>query len=118
MKSNVKHKLNNSGSKLVVLNDEWETFTLKLTVFQPLNHENFDMKVEGNREELDGIVMKKNMQPIDYMPHKYGQKVRPYEISIKMRQSTENRIEYFYSLKPFDKKTVVTEREPSRTLEI
>ena len=104
--------------KTFVLNDEWEVFTLKLSVFQPFNQDNFDMKVEGSRQEIDGQTMKKNLLPIDYLPEKYGTKVKPYELSIKLKQGGENKIEYFYSLKSFEKETTVTEREPFRLLDI
>lgn len=76
------------------------------------------MRIEGNRFEFDGQVMKKNIQPVDYMPNKYGQKVRPYEIQVKVKQSESSRIEYFYSLKSFEKETVVSERDPHRVLQI
>ena len=100
------------------MNDEWEVFTLKLSVFQPFNQDNFDMKLEGSRPEIDGQTMKKNLLPIDYLPEKYGCKVRPYELSLKLKQGGENKIEYFYSLKSFEKETTVSEREPFRLLDI
>jgi hypothetical protein len=43
------------------------------------------MKIEGSRPELDGVTLKKNTQPIDFMPNKFGLKVRPYEITLKMK---------------------------------
>ena len=75
------------------------------------------MKISGSRPEIDGIIMKKNTQALDYMPYKYGQKVRPYEISVKLRQGGENKFEYFYSLKSFVKDTTVTESE-TRVIEV
>jgi hypothetical protein len=52
------------------------------------------------------------------MVNKYGCKVRPYEANIKLRQGGENKIEYFYSLKSFQKDTAVPESEPCRVLDI
>ena len=76
------------------------------------------MKLEGSRPEIDGQTMKKNLLPIDYLPEKYGCKVRPYELSLKLKQGGDNKIEYFYSLKSFEKETTVSEREPFRLLDI
>jgi hypothetical protein len=76
------------------------------------------MKVEGSRPEFDGQVMKMFTQPNDFMPNKYGQKMRPYEISMKLAKGGENKIEYFYSLKSFEKETSVAETEPFRVLHI
>ena len=76
------------------------------------------MKIEGSRHELDGQSMKKNTNPIEFLSSKYGGKVKPYDITLKLKQGGENKIEYFYSLKGFEKKTTVTESEPFRVLDI
>ena len=65
--------------KNVVINDEWETYTINYTVFQPFEDNIFDMRIEGNRPELDLKVMKKVQKPMDWLSVKYGQKMQPYE---------------------------------------
>ncbi len=45
--------------KNVVLNDEWETYTIKYSVFQPFQDQIFDLRIDGNRPELDLKVMKR-----------------------------------------------------------
>ena len=66
--------------KNVVINDEWESYVINFTVFQPFEDNLFDMRIEGNRPELDLKVLKKMENPTDWMGFKYGQKVKPYEI--------------------------------------
>ena len=73
--------------KNVVINDEWETYSINFTVFQPFEDNIFDMRLEGNREELDLKVMKKAEKVSDWMDFKYGQKIKPYDITVKMRQT-------------------------------
>ena len=75
------------------------------------------MKVDGSRYELDGQLMKKNITPVDYQSHKYGCKVSPYHISLKLKQSEDTRIEYEYSLIEFKSRKTVNEGQP-RILEI
>jgi hypothetical protein len=114
--------------KNVVINDEWETYLINYTVFQPFEDNLFDMRIEGNRPELDHQVLKKRELPVDWMPVKYGQKMRPYELDIKVRQNEKDisneesgknvRFEYYYSMKKFETGEIVYEREPHRVLEI
>ena len=66
--------------KNVVINDEWESYYVNFTVYQPFDDNLFDMRIEGNRPELDLKVLKKMETATDWMVNKYGQKVRPYEI--------------------------------------
>jgi len=58
--------------KNVVINDEWETFLINYTVYQPFEDNLFDMRIEGNRPELDLKILKKRETPVDWMPVKYG----------------------------------------------
>ena len=56
------------------------------------------------------------------MSYKYGKKVKPYEVSVKMNQEElredKDKIYYSYSLKNFESNDVIYEREPNRVIEI
>lgn len=115
--------------KYVVVNDVWETYSLNFSVFQPFVDTNsFDMRLDGNIKELDRKLMHKREDTINWMPSKYGQKIRPYEVTVTMKQenrenkdlvtSPKKTIEYLYSMKNFKSQEVVFEREPYRVLEI
>lgn len=127
--------------KNMVLYDEWETYTIKFQVYEPFEDPQMDVRIQGNRPEVDNKVMKR--QPAqEYLTHKYGKKVRPFEVSIKFKQTPyielssneseadrnpegevlfqgrHNRFEYCYSSKLFNSNDVVYEREPHRVIEI
>lgn len=86
------------------------------------------MRVEGNRPDLELKVMNQANKPSDWFSNKYGQKVRPYELSLKIKQADDAvsneqsgkvfRIEYLYSMKNIETKEAVYEREPHRVMEI
>ena len=111
--------------KNMVLNDEWETYSIKLSVLEPFEDKSLDVRVQGNKPGFDNQVMVRNLeQAIDWMPHKYGKPVKPFEILIKMRQvdadvgSDALRFEYGYSMKSFGSDEIVYEREPHRIIEL
>ena len=127
--------------KNMVLNDEWETYTIKLSVLQPFDKKNIDVRVQGNRPEFDNKVMTRDLnrlkpdfehqsairnldQGIDWIPQKYGKEVYPFEILIKMKQVNADvghdvhRFEYGYSMKGFGQDDIVYEREPHRIIEL
>ena len=121
--------------------DEWETFMIKFQVYEPFEDPQMDVRIQGNRPEVDNKVMKRQAAQ-DYLPYKYGKKVRPFEINIKFKQTPyvelsqnesevdrnpegevlfqgrHNRFEYCYSSKLFNSNDVVYEREPHRVIEI
>jgi len=58
LSKNLQHNIDISSnqSKSVMLSDEWETYTLKFSVYQPLEGQ-YDMILEGNKAELERVVM-------------------------------------------------------------
>ena len=58
LSKNLQHNIDISSnqSKSVMLSDEWETYTLKFSVYQPLEGQ-CDMILEGNKAELERVVM-------------------------------------------------------------
>ena len=129
---------NVNNVKNVFLYDEWETYTLKLSIFEPFDDPKIDVRLQGNHPQLQDVVMTRADKPSAWLQHKYGKKVQPFEVNVKMRQASgpggaedsfsfsdaeapraqPNRLEYCYSLKLFGSKEVVYEREPHRVLEI
>lgn len=46
----MKHDITiDNASKSVVVSDEWETYTMKFSVYQPLKGQ-YDMVLEGNKD--------------------------------------------------------------------
>jgi hypothetical protein len=58
LSSNMKHDMNvnSTQSKSAVINDEWESYAIKFTVYQPLEGQ-YDMILEGNKAQLERVVM-------------------------------------------------------------
>ena len=77
--------------------------------------------LEGNKAKLERVVMNQSASPKDWMINKYGKKVKPYEVSVKINQeeniTEKDKIEYSYSLKNFEQNDVIYERE-YRVIEI
>lgn len=134
------------NGKIVSLYDEWETYTIKFSVLEPFDDPKIDVRLQGNNPYLHDQVMTRAEKPKEWLMSKYGQKVSPFELSVKMRQFPEpgeaqiedgismdffdpdaesrrleqqpNKFEYYYSLKKFGAKDIVYEREPHRLIEI
>lgn len=121
--SKMQHDINidQNQSKSAVINDEWESYQIKFSVYQPLEGQ-YDMMLEGNKAQLERVVMVQSAQPKEWLMNKYGKKVRPYEVTVRMNQeelvSQKDKIYYSYSLKNFEQNDVIYEREPNRILEI
>ena len=112
--------------KHVVLNDEWETYILKLQVQQPQSKDTFDIRMESNRPELHLKHLKRSKALSNYLMPKYGEASQPHEFVVKMKQEEQapdvqgslSKIEYTYSMKNFETQEIVHEREPYRLIEI
>ena len=48
--------------KNMVLNDEWETYTIKLSVLEPFEDKGLDVRVQGNKPGFDNQVMIRNLE--------------------------------------------------------
>jgi hypothetical protein len=60
--------------KNMVLNDEWEIYILKLSVFEPFEDKQIDVRVQGNKQELTNVVLKRNLERYtDWRPEHYNQ---------------------------------------------
>ena len=79
------------------------------------------MLLEGNKAQLERVVMTQSASPKGWMMNKYGKKVKPYEVTVRMSQeehiTEKDKIEYSYSLKNFEQDDVIYERE-YRVIEI
>lgn len=72
--------------KVAEINDEWESFYVRFTVFNPSLDNDEEMYICGSKEELgsweNAIKMSKSLQKYDWFEKKYGEFVRPYECEI------------------------------------
>jgi hypothetical protein len=112
------------GPKNVKIHDEWEKFELCLTVFHPIIEKDQEMRVRGNIPELgnwkNSLVMKKVKKDYRWLHNKYGETVKPYEISVMINniKDAPMNIKYNYELISGVRKNSEMERDPPRNLEI
>jgi hypothetical protein len=67
------------------LNDEWEHFTFRFSVFYPIDDVNEELYLSTDRAGDKLIKMEKTPRDIKWIYSKYGQNVRPYECFIKIK---------------------------------
>jgi hypothetical protein len=74
------------NSNRINMEDEWETFKVRFTVFHPIIHANQQLRIHGNTPELGNwstnsspIIMSQSNRLNHWMSEKYGENVRPYE---------------------------------------
>lgn len=122
--------LNNAQAKHVQLLDEWGHFTIKFAVNYNLDNDFYNLRINGSRDELGNwkeghgpVQMDRSETARWFMPSKYGAKVRPWEIFVRIKNdiSEDNdTIKYNYSVKrdTWNDEIWEWEREPSRTLRL
>jgi len=114
--------------KHVQLLDEWEHFTIKFAVNYNLDNDYYNLRINGSREELGNwkvgsgpVQMDRSETARWFMPSKYGAKLKPWEIFVRMRNDitqNNNTLKYNYSVKKdsWNDEIWEWEREPARTL--
>jgi hypothetical protein len=70
--------------KHVELNDEWETFMVRFTIFYPLDQKVEEMAFTSSRTGDEPIIMMPTKSPEAWKKTKYGQHMRPFECIIKL----------------------------------
>lgn len=115
-------------TKIAEINDEWETFYVRFTVFQPSQNDHEQMLICGSKEELGSwehpITMTRSHQKVDWFDKKYGEFVRPYECEIKFRNEKTDKInkafrfDYEYRIERGLRQNLTIERDPNRFIEI
>ena len=82
-----------SALKKIHLDDEWEKFTVKFTVFHPIDTPNDRLQVQAD-DPVDGpqtVDLVKSDQPVQWMDHKYGQLVRPWTGTLKLSNTVSGK---------------------------
>lgn len=114
--------------KHVQLQDEWEHFAVKFSVNYNLDNDYYNVRINGSREELgdwkDGsgpVQMDRCETARWFMPTKYGGKLKPWEIFVRMKNDLtdlNNSFRYNYSVKKdsWNDECWEWEREPSRMI--
>lgn len=59
--------------KYVELNDEWESYMIRYTVFYPMDDPEDTLTMECDRTGMQVLKMEKTKEPSDWMMSKYGQ---------------------------------------------
>jgi hypothetical protein len=80
----VKLPKTNLPIKYVELNDEWESYMIRYTVFYPLDDPEDHLTMECDRTGMQVLKMERTKEPTDWMSSKYGQKMRPWECIVKI----------------------------------
>jgi hypothetical protein len=118
------------NSNRINMEDEWESFKIRFTVFHPIIHANQSIRISGNTSELGNwatnsspIVMRQSNKLSHWMVEKYGENVRPYEaiVSFKNKYFLSGKsftLQYNYSLINGNRGNEEWERDPHRILEI
>lgn len=73
------------------MNDEWEHFIFKFSVFYPIDDINEEIYLSTDKAGDKLIKMEKTSREINWMHSKYGQNVRPYECSLKFKNDTSGK---------------------------
>ena len=67
------------------MNDEWEHFTFRFSVFYPIDDVNEELYLSIDKVGDKLIKMEKTPKDITWIYPKYGQNVRPYECILKIK---------------------------------
>jgi hypothetical protein len=67
------------------MNDEWEHFTFRFSVFYPIDDVNEELYLSIDKVGDKLIKMEKTLKDIKWIYPKYGQNVRPYECFLKIK---------------------------------
>lgn len=81
------------GLKKIQMDDDWEKFTVRFTVFHPIDTALDRMQVQAV-SPVDGpqcIDLVKSNQPVKWMDHKYGQLVRPWTGTMKLSNTVSGK---------------------------
>jgi len=118
------------NSNRINMEDEWESFKVRFTVFHPVIHANQQIRISGNTQELGNwdtnsspIIMQQSNRLNHWISEKYGENVRPYEaiVSFKNKYLLAGKpfvLQYNYSLINGIRGNEEWERDPHRILEI
>lgn len=60
------------NGKVVILYDEWETYTIKFSVLEPFEDPKIDVRLQGNNPYLLDQVMTRSEKPKEWLMSKYG----------------------------------------------
>lgn len=126
------------SAKTVELRDQWEQFTIRFSVFAPMNMtvsadgaspegSKEYMRIIGSAAELtrSGTIesgprrMKKSRKKFRWLFDKYGQEMCPWECQVKLKASDlldTHELIYSYSKSDQTQKDYIYEREPSRII--
>jgi len=116
--------------KYVELNDEWESYMIRYTVFYPMDDSEDYLTMESDRTGMQVLKMERTKEPSDWMQSKYGQQMRPWECIVKIPNtvsgdcgqfeegSYDKNLFYSFSKKNNKRAEVVMEREPKRMIDL
>lgn len=118
-------------SKDVELFDEWEQFSIRFSIFYPIQNDQTEyLVIQGSLEELGSgkkpikMLRRPNMKSSDWLSSKYGQEIRPWECLVHFNSAGETikefpaTITYKYFKQDDSKHRKIGERVAHRKIEI